>query len=70
MLTFSRYDMPEDKLETLFQSINGLLFTGGGLSLDADTQYFKTAQFLWNLAKAANDKGKLMKKFLSLLTFC
>jgi gamma-glutamyl hydrolase len=53
-----RFDMPEDKIKSLFTSINGLVFTGGGDTLGPETQYFKTASLLFNLAKEANDKGR------------
>ena len=37
--------------------INGLLYTGGGLSLDADSLFFQQALYLFNKARAANDAG-------------
>eukprot|EP01127_Copromyxa_protea_P009934 TRINITY_DN2384_c0_g1_i1.p1 TRINITY_DN2384_c0_g1~~TRINITY_DN2384_c0_g1_i1.p1 ORF type:complete len:315 (-),score=76.29 TRINITY_DN2384_c0_g1_i1:57-1001(-) len=52
-----RSDYPENELRTLFSSINGLLFTGGSRSLDADTPYFKTASLLFDLVKQANNNG-------------
>lgn len=59
-----RFDMPEDKIRNLFSSINGLVFTGGGDTLAPDTQYFKTASLLFNLAKEANDKGTKLFQLL------
>jgi len=44
-------------LTNLFNSINGLLFTGGDLSLLKDTTYYKTALFFYNLALQANQNG-------------
>ena len=40
--------------------LNGVLFTGGGLSLAFDTQYYQTAQMLYDLTLAANDAGDYM----------
>jgi len=51
------FNAPHDVLDQLFDGINGLLFTGGGLSLDADSLYFKQALYLFNKAKEANDAG-------------
>jgi len=44
-------------LTKLFNSINGILFTGGSLSLQKNTPYYQTALFLYNLALQANQKG-------------
>lgn len=51
----------------IFNSVNGILFTGGGLELDVDTPidytnveyniFTKNAEFLINLAKKSNDEG-------------
>ena len=38
------YDLPDDALQKLLASVNGVLFTGGGLSLNADTKYYQTAE--------------------------
>lgn len=51
------YDAPESELQTLLASLNGLLFTGGGLSLAPETPFFKAASFMWKYAMQANDKG-------------
>jgi len=50
-------DASHDEIRKQFSNLNGILFTGGGLSLAAHTQYYQTAQFIFNLAKEANDKG-------------
>ncbi|KNC83421.1 hypothetical protein SARC_04337 [Sphaeroforma arctica JP610] len=52
-----RYNAPREELDELFSSINGLLYTGGDLSLKFDTPYYKTAHYLYNKAIAANDEG-------------
>lgn len=54
------YDLPTDQLKTLHSYLNGVLFTGGGLSLAFDTQYYQTAQMLYDLTLAANDAGDYM----------
>jgi hypothetical protein len=45
------------ELTTIFNSVNGFLFTGGGLSLAPDSQYYQTALQLFNLALQANQNG-------------
>jgi gamma-glutamyl hydrolase len=50
------FNAPSTVLEGLLQSVNGILFTGGELSLNANTQYYKTAENIWNWAINANDK--------------
>lgn len=46
----TRYDAPPEELDRLFDSINGVLFTGGSLSLETDTLYFKTSWHIFNRA--------------------
>lgn len=58
--------MPKEELRELFHSINGILFTGGGLTLREDTEYYQTAKFLYHLALQANDQGEF---FFFLCTF-
>jgi len=45
-----RYDTPVSELIHLFKSLNGILFTGGGLSLSLNTTYVKTANAIFDLA--------------------
>jgi hypothetical protein len=45
---FHRYDLPRDELDYLFASINGLLYTGGSLSLLPNTTYYQTAKYLFD----------------------
>eukprot|EP01127_Copromyxa_protea_P014451 TRINITY_DN4025_c0_g1_i1.p1 TRINITY_DN4025_c0_g1~~TRINITY_DN4025_c0_g1_i1.p1 ORF type:complete len:326 (-),score=72.71 TRINITY_DN4025_c0_g1_i1:71-1048(-) len=52
-----RYDMDEATLKFLFDSVNGILFTGGEDSLLPSTQYFQTAQKLYSWAVEANSRG-------------
>jgi gamma-glutamyl hydrolase len=51
------YDAPKDELFKLFKSVNGLLFTGGGLELKSGETYYDTSKYLWDLAMEANAKG-------------
>lgn len=51
------FNAPPAETDRLFKGLNGLLFTGGGLSLEYDTVYWKQAVYLWNKAKALNDQG-------------
>lgn len=51
------FNAPPAETDRLFKGLNGLLFTGGGLSLEYDTVYFKQALYLYNKAKALNDQG-------------
>jgi len=51
------YNEPEEVLKKKFASINGILFPGGGNSLDADSPFFLTARKLFNWAIEANDNG-------------
>ncbi len=36
-----RYDAPRDELTALLKSVNGVLFTGGGLDLLPNTTYYQ-----------------------------
>jgi len=46
----------EEYLKNIFSSVNGILFTGGGLVLAENSSYVKTAKFLLDLALKENDK--------------
>jgi len=52
-----RYDMPEATLKFLFNSLNGILFTGGEDTLLLDTPYYQAALKIFNWAIEANGKG-------------
>jgi len=51
------YNSDQKTLDLLFTSVNGILFTGGGLTLYANTTYYTTALYLFNKAVDANTKG-------------
>lgn len=51
------YDASFDQLDELFMGINGILFTGGGLSLEFNTTYYHTAKYLYKKVLNANDHG-------------
>ncbi|XP_028925103.1 gamma-glutamyl hydrolase [Ornithorhynchus anatinus] len=48
--------LSEEEYETLFQSINGVLFPGGSVDLQT-SQYARVAKLLYNKALKANDQG-------------
>jgi len=53
-----RYDAaPEELLQTL-KGLNGLLFPGGGASLNANSTFFESAARLWKAGIAENDAGR------------
>jgi gamma-glutamyl hydrolase len=51
------YDASKEHLKKLFDSVNGLLFTGGGLDLVSGEPYFETMKYLWDLMVEANARG-------------
>jgi len=51
------YNTDEESLFNLFQSVNGVLFTGGGLTLGSDTPYFQACKNIWNWAILTNLNG-------------
>lgn len=52
-----RFDAPHSELDVIMKGINGLLFPGGGSSLDLDSPFFETASYLFNAAIKLNDNG-------------
>jgi len=66
----------EENLTETFNSVNGLLFPGGGSNISAGTQLHGSAQLLYDLALKANDNGDVFPvwgtcmgfQFLSMLT--
>lgn len=48
------YDLPRSELDYLFDSINGLLYTGGSLSLLPNTTYYQTAKYLFDRSVTSN----------------
>jgi len=51
------YTSTTDELDFLFESLNGIFFTGGDLSLDPATQYYQSGNYLFQKVLAANDAG-------------
>lgn len=51
------YDANATVITSLLSSVNGVLFTGGGLNLTPNTTYYQTAQLIFNTTIAANAKG-------------
>lgn len=49
------YDGSEEEIRSLFSSVNGILFPGGGADLGPDTAIFKTASLLLDLAIQSGD---------------
>jgi gamma-glutamyl hydrolase len=52
-----RYDASTAELDTLMKGLNGLLYPGGGASLDLSSEFFKKASYLFNAAIKLNDNG-------------
>lgn len=52
-----RYDVDEQELRRLFESVNGILFTGGEITDISNTPYGKNARLLFQWAVEANDSG-------------
>merc|ERR1712232_842206 len=51
------YNADQTVLQKLFNSLNGILFTGGGLDLEPNTTYYQTANFFFQSAAQANANG-------------
>jgi gamma-glutamyl hydrolase len=51
------FDSTKEELESVFNSVNGILFTGGGQVLKQGTKFFDNAKILWDLAIESNNKG-------------
>jgi gamma-glutamyl hydrolase len=51
------FNAPKAALLKIFNSVNGILFTGGALDLKEGTDYFDNSLYLHNLALEANKKG-------------
>jgi len=50
------YNTPTDELDILFNSINGILFPGGGADLN-NTKLYQTGSYLYQKVLQANDAG-------------
>jgi hypothetical protein len=55
MLYSPQYNLPHDQLDHLFESINGLFYTGGGLSLRPTTPYYDSAYYLYKKYAACRE---------------
>jgi gamma-glutamyl hydrolase len=54
-----RYTSSLAELKALFQGLNGILYPGGGASLDpASSAYYRAAAYMMDLAEASNARGK------------
>lgn len=51
------FDNAKADLDTMLGSLNGVLFTGGGLSLAPDTAYYRTGHYIFQQVQAINDAG-------------
>jgi len=49
-----RYDSTPSQIAALYAQINGVLFTGGGLGLELDSQYVVTAKHLYDLVMTSH----------------
>lgn len=50
-------DQPKEYYHQIFAKTNGILFPGGNQDIDPDQIYTQEGEYLWNLAKQANDQG-------------
>lgn len=51
------YNGGAEYLARMFNSVNGLIFPGGGASLDADSPFYQAQHLMFNLTLQANDAG-------------
>ncbi|KAJ4454700.1 putative Gamma-glutamyl hydrolase A [Paratrimastix pyriformis] len=63
------YDATHDRLDSIFSQINGIFFTGGGLSLDVGTTYWETANYLFQKAIQATNNGDYFPLFGTCMGF-
>lgn len=54
------FNANQSLLDTLYDSVNGILFTGGELNLTPSLPYYQTAQYLYHRAVTGNQKGDYM----------
>lgn len=52
-----RFDVSNAELDVLMKGLNGLLFPGGGSSLDLTSPFFQKSAYLFNAAIKLNDNG-------------
>mmetsp|Transcript_11129 Transcript_11129/g.19429 ORF Transcript_11129/g.19429 Transcript_11129/m.19429 type:complete len:367 (+) Transcript_11129:56-1156(+) len=53
------FDMGEGEITDMFNMCNGVVFPGGNYPLTTQTTWFKAGELLVQLAREANDKGRL-----------
>ncbi|GAB5363048.1 hypothetical protein AAMO2058_000850100 [Amorphochlora amoebiformis] len=51
------WDAPREEIRTVVQSVNGVLWPGGGVTLRNGTAYEDVSRFVWELGLEMNDKG-------------
>jgi len=51
------YRTPKAELDELLSSLNGMVFTGGCLSLEDNTTYYQTAKYIYEKAIEFNENG-------------
>jgi gamma-glutamyl hydrolase len=51
------HNFSQTELKHIFDSINGVIFPGGGSDLNATTPLYKSAKYLYDLALDANNRG-------------
>lgn len=54
------YNAPQDKFDELLANVNGILFTGGGLSLLMNTTYYQRAHAAYEYVLEENRSGRHM----------
>jgi len=58
-IPYDAYDTNRTALDTLLSSLNGVLFTGGGLNLaDTSSPYYRTGRYIFNWVQRENDQGR------------
>jgi len=53
-----RYDAPVEETEALMKGLNGLLYPGGGASLDEGSAFYQGARSMWEFALKSNEAGE------------
>ena len=51
------FDAPQEHIETLFRSVNGIIFPGGDADFTPGTLFYDNAKFIYDLVIQANDAG-------------
>ena len=64
------YSAPQTDLDKYINNLNGILFTGGSLSLLPNTTYYKTAKYLYEGVIASNQRNILHSKYLDVYICC